>query len=129
MSESPDLYAEVAIIRDELEEQGTVIDALVRANDGGAFRAEVLAAMDNDPTLAEAHRLVDGSRSQAEILDLLRQRGLKGASARGISERMAKLQDLGLITLAAKRGHAKVYRRTRLDRAYGISRALDRAAA
>jgi hypothetical protein len=129
MGETLDLFGEVAAMRDELEEQGTMIDALVRAS-GGSFRDKIMEVMSNDPTLAGLYRLVDGHRTQAEILQLLGDRGMKGASARGISERMTKLQDLDLIALADRRaGGAKVYRRTRLDRALGISRALGKVAA
>jgi hypothetical protein len=129
MGETLDLFAEVAAMRDELEEQGTMIDALVRAS-GGSFRDQIMAAMTNDTTLAEVYRLVDGHRTQAEILRLLRGRGMKGASSRGISERMTKLQHLDMIALVDRRaGGAKVYRRTRLDRALGISRALGKVAA
>lgn len=128
MPETLDLFAEVAAMRDELEEQGTMIDALVRAS-GGSFRDQVMAVMKNDPTLAEVYRLVDGYRTQGEILETLGARGMKGASSRGISERLTKLQDLDLIMLVDRRaGGAKVYRRTRLDRALGISRALGKAA-
>jgi hypothetical protein len=128
MAETLDLFAEVAAMRDELEEQGTMIDALVRTS-GSSFRDQVMAVMTDDPTLAEVYRLVDGQRTQAEILETLRSRGMKGASSRGISERMAKLHDLDLIMLVDRRaGGAKVYRRTRLDRALGISRALGKAA-
>ncbi len=115
-------------MRDELEEQGTMIDALVRAS-GGSFRDHVITTLGNDPTLADVYRLVDGHRTQAEILELLRSRGMKGASPRGISERMTKLQHLDLIMLVDRRGGAKVYRHTRLDRALGISRTLGKAAA
>lgn len=126
--ESVDLFGEVAAMRDELDEQGTIIDALVRAN-GGAFKQEVLSAMEEDPTLAAIYQLVDGQRTQAQILAMLRQRGMKGASARGVSQRMSKLKDLDLIILIDRRAAgAKVYRRTRLDRALGISRTLGKAA-
>ena len=86
MPESPDLYAEVANLRDEIEEQGSVTDALLRAS-AAELKQEVLEAFDKDPSLGKILQLVDGERSQNEILEQLREQGEKGANKATISRK------------------------------------------
>jgi hypothetical protein len=124
MPESPDLFAEVALLRDEVEEQGEMIDSLVRAS-GKELKAEILNAMKEDPALAQIFLLVDGRRTQGEIVKVLTDRKVKGASAAGVSLRMQRLhKDLYLVHLVRRVAGGNVYRRSRLDQALGISRAV-----
>jgi hypothetical protein len=124
MPESPDLFAEVALLRDEVEDQGEMIDSLVRAS-GKELKAEILNAMKEDPALAQIFLLVDGRRTQGEIVKVLTDRKVKGASAAGVSLRMQRLhKDLYLVHLVRRVAGGNVYRRSRLDQALGISRAV-----
>ena len=66
MAESDELFNEVAQLRDEVEEQGAMIDALVHIN-GSDLRKEILADMAKDDALREVYLLVDGRRTQGEI--------------------------------------------------------------
>jgi len=124
MPESLDLFHEVARLRDEVEEQGEMIDTLVRTNARG-LRTEVLDEMKKDPTLAEVLLLVDGARSQGEILKVLQQRGGKGASSATVSRKLDYLhRDLRLIHFVKREKSGNVYRTGRLDQVLGITRAL-----
>ena len=54
MAESDELFNEVAQLRDEVEEQGAMIDALVHIN-GSDLRTEILADMAKDDALREVY--------------------------------------------------------------------------
>ena len=128
MPESPDLYAEVANLRDEIEEQGSVTDALLRAS-AAELKQEVLEAFDKDPSLGKILQLVDGRRSPNEILEQLREQGEKGANKATISRKFDRLaNDLHLIILDRRASTGNVYRRTRVDKVLGISRLLEKSA-
>ena len=124
MPESPDLFSEVAILRDEIEEQGDMIAALVRAT-GSEVKKQLLEEMNSDSALAEVFLLVDGNRSQGEMLKKLQEQKSKGASAATVSRKLDRLSnDLHLIHYVRRAATGKVYRRSRLDQTLGISRSL-----
>jgi hypothetical protein len=123
MAESHELFNEVAILRDEVEEQGAMLDALVRANVGDEFVAELR----KDAAAVNVLLAVDGVRSQTEIVDYLRANGDKGASPASVSRKLRALsEDLGLVALSHRAGAGNVYHRTRLDRALRVSRKLEK---
>jgi hypothetical protein len=125
MAESNELFTEVAKIRDELEEQASMIEALVR--NAGPLREDILERLGRDHVLAEIYRLVDGSRSQGQIQHELETRGLRGTSQANVSRKLDVLaHDLDLILLVRQVASGKVYRRTRLGRVLKIDRAVDR---
>jgi hypothetical protein len=126
MPETTDLFNEIAIMRDELEEQGAVLDALVRAGDTAD---RVLDALHKDSVAARVLLAVDGSRSQTEIVNLLKSEGVPGASPATVSRKLKALyEDYGLIAPSHRPGAGNVYHRSRLDRALHISRQLEREA-
>lgn len=128
MAESLDLFAEVASLRDEIEDQGTVVDALLRAS-AAELKKQVLEMFAADPALGKILLLVDGERSQKDIGDILVKEGEKGASAASVSRKLDTLaHDLHLVILDRRSGSGKVYRTTRVDKVLGISRQLQRAA-
>jgi hypothetical protein len=124
MTETPELYAEVANLRDEVEEQGAMLDALVRSS---SRRSEILDVLNKDEALTAVLLLIDGNRSQNEVVDSLRAQGLSGASAATVSRKVDILaNELGLVLLSRQHAGGKVYRRTRLERALNIVRTLER---
>src|SRR5437773_3571867 len=126
MPESTDLFAEVANIRDELEEQGAMLDALVRSS-GREAKELVLGEMRRDSGLGRILQLVDGNRSQGEIVLRLKEEGVKGTSPASVSRKLDRLaHELGLVILVRRVSSGNVYRKTRLDKVLGISRAVDR---
>ncbi len=116
MPETPDLFNEVAIMRDELEDQGSILDALVRAS--GADK-EILRQLAAEETTSRVLLAVDGVRTQNQIATHL---GLDKAT---VSRSLKRLRDsYGLVTISHRDVKGKVYHRTRLDRALHISRQL-----
>lgn len=126
MPESLELFAQVALLRQEVEEHGAILSSILRSQ-APHLREEILAAMRKDPTLAAILLAVDGQKTQGEILTLVAAQGHKSANLAGVSRRMERLaNDFGLISLAKRRGSAKVYRRTVLDKALRISRTVEK---
>lgn len=126
MPESLELFAQVALLRQEVEEHGAILSSILRAQ-APQLREEMLAAMRKDRTLAAIFIAVDGKRTQGEILKLVVAQGLKAANVAGVSRRMDRLaHEFGLISLARRTGSGKVYRRTVLDKALRISRAIEK---
>lgn len=128
MPETPDLFNEVAILRDEIEEQGEMISALVRAS-GADMRQKILDEMKSDPVLAGVLLLVDGNTSQGEMPKRLQDQNSKGVSTATVSRKLDRLSnDLHLIHFVRRTASGKVYRKSRLDQALGISRGLSKKA-
>ncbi|MBA2740657.1 MAG: hypothetical protein H0U46_01435 [Actinobacteria bacterium] len=125
MAESDELFNEVAQLRDEVEEQGAMIGALVHIG-GHELRNEILQDMDKDRALREVYLLVDGKRTQGEIAADLDTRGIAKKSA--VSLKFEKLaEDYGLIQHVRRAKAGKIYRRTRLAKTLKIDRRLDKA--
>jgi DNA-binding transcriptional ArsR family regulator len=124
MAETHDLYNEVRQLRAKVDDLGAMTETLVRAQSPELI-AGMMEAFDNDAVLKETFRVVDGKRSQDEIVDELATRGVEGASQPTVSRRMKRLEEkLHLIELANHEKKGKVFRRTRLDEILGISREL-----
>jgi hypothetical protein len=129
VAESDELFNEIAQLRDEVEDQGTILDALLRAGAGEELREKILVRMRNDRALAEIFLLVDGLRSQGEIVQKLAERGLPGASRSSVSIKLEKLaNDYDLIRRSHRAAAGNVYYRTRLARILKLERALEQAA-
>lgn len=121
--ESKDLFAEIAKLRDEVDEQGLMLDALVRGNGVGTALVDTLRG---DPKATAVLLAVDGKRSQGEIVTYLKSRGVSISPAT-VSRKIDYLaNDLGLIALSHHQASGKVYHRTRLDRALKVSRELEK---
>lgn len=123
MAESDELFTEVAAVRDEIEEQGAMINALVRAS-SPELRKTLLDAFDADPALREIYRLIDGQTSQGQIVAKLATKRLKGTSRSAVSNKVDDLVHEGLIARVGRTRDGIVYKKSRLDAALGISRAL-----
>jgi hypothetical protein len=127
MAESLELFAEIAAMRNQLEDVSAVTGALLRAG-SDSFVADTLAYLTNN----EAARLIflqsNGTVSQAEIVANLRERGVPGGSPRGVSERLVVLtHDYHLLSLDHRTGNRKVYRKTEVARVLQIERKLAKA--
>jgi DNA-binding transcriptional ArsR family regulator len=123
MAESFEAYAELAALRIEVGEIGTMVDALVR-NGATEARKQILDEMNSDPALAAIYRLIDGQRGAKSILAELKKLGIVGASQPTVSRKTTKLQHDGLIALDRNSKDGHVFRYTRLDKVLGISRVL-----
>lgn len=123
MAESDELFVEVAAVRDEIEEQGAMINALVRAS-SPELKKTLLDAFEADPALREIYRLIDGKLSQGQIVTKLEPLKLKGASRSAVSNKIDELVHEGLIARVGRTKDGIIYKKSRLDAALGISRAL-----
>ncbi len=123
MPETHDLFNEVAQIKDEVEDVREMVDALVRVN-SNQLKADILKEMVSDRALAEVFLLIDGSRSQGEILKALQERGVKGASPATVSRKLERLVELNLVHFVRREAAGKVYRTARLAEVLGLRRAL-----
>lgn len=111
-------------MRDELEEQGAMIDVLVHLG-GDSFRDRILSDMQKDQALREVYLQVDGLRTQGEIVADLEARGIAKKSA--VSLKFDKLVgEYGLIQHVRRAKAGKIYRRTRLGKTLKIDRALEK---
>jgi len=121
--ESTELFNEIAIMRDEIDEQGAMLDALVRASGIGDRIVEQLRKDDSATRILLA---VDGVRSQREIVQHLSDTG-SSVSEATVSRKLSTLaKDYGLVALSHRNNAGNVYHRTRLERALHISRVLSR---
>jgi hypothetical protein len=126
MPETDELLAEVKRLRQEQEDQGEIIQALMR-HSGREVRAETVAALRADPTLLEILLAVDGSRSQGDILADLQARGIQNSSPMSVSRRFRILSErLHLIRKSGRSATGIVYRRTTFEKSLGIVRELER---
>jgi hypothetical protein len=127
MAESDELFNEVAQMRDELEEQGAMIDALVHVG-GEKLRTQILDDMEKDVALREVYLGVNGSRTQQEIVQDLDSRGIAKKSSVSLKfDRLAN--DYKLIQPVRRAKAGMIYKRTRLGKTLNIERALEKIAA
>lgn len=125
MGESLDLFNEVAQIHDEVKDMSAMLDVLVRVN-GPHMQEVILEAMGKDDVLREAFLLVNGVRTQGEILAELKRMGIS-ASQSAVSRKFELLaEEYGLVKYVDRTKAGKVYARTRLVKALKIDRALDK---
>lgn len=124
--ESHELFAQIAQLRGEVEDIGVMTRSLLRTM-GRVERSELLAEMRQDPSLGAIFLLVNGSRSQGEIVEDLTSRRVKGASRASVSRKLDKLHhDLGLIALVRRVRAGNVYRHTAKADALGLARSLEK---
>lgn len=123
MPESLDLFAEVAAIRDMLDDHGAMLGAILRHMPG--VREEILLRLEEDPIAAEVLLLVNGEQSQSEIVSILSGRGARGASKATVSRKMQDLQHLGLVE-PTRQAKGQVWRLTKVNEALRITHELRR---
>jgi hypothetical protein len=127
MPESTNALNELQRLRLDVDDLKAITGALLHAQPDLPQR--VLAKLRSDPTLTRALLLVDGQKSQNDILVVLKAERYKGASKRGVSERFKYLsEDLGLIAFDRREKNGSIYRRTALDAALKTSQTLEREA-
>jgi len=127
MPESTDALRELQQLRHDVEDLKGITASLLHSQPDLAAR--VLVEVKRDATTSRILLLVNGDKSQNEILLQLQAEGMKGASLRGVSERFERLtKDWGLISFDRRAKAGNIYRRTALDGALKISQTLEREA-
>jgi hypothetical protein len=122
MPESSELYSEIANLRDQVEDMSKSISAIARRS--GA-KEEILKAMANDPLLGRIFLLVDGKRTQNDIVEELR--GTSTAvSQPTVSRKIESLiEDFDLVRKTSRTREGTRYLHTSLARDLRIARALE----
>lgn len=125
MAESPDLYAEVAAMRNQLDDVASMTAALLRSNP--QMSKEVLEFLSKDTVARCIYLLTDGTTSQTEIVKALEAKKIKGGTRSGVSRKIEILtQDYHLLARDHRSGKSNVYRKTEIASALHIDRLLTR---
>lgn len=120
-------FAEIKQINDELAAQGGILRALLHAQ-GREMAEDVLAEMRKDETLARVFLLVDGLRTQKDIVRELASDGGRAVSQPTVSAKMSRLSDdFGLIAPIRRARNGTVYRTTPAADALRIRQALTKS--
>lgn len=123
MAESLDALTELMQLRAEVEQQSGMINALVRYHP--EIKTQVLEEFQKDQVLTCIYQLVDGKRSQKDIIAELKLRKIQGASGPTVTRRIERLRDdLNLIVLIGRADGSPVYVHSRLGRVLGLVRKL-----
>jgi hypothetical protein len=125
MPESIDAFAELRAMRARLEGIEHRQEMLVRAHSD-----EILAAIwryvDHDEMLGEVFLLVDGKRTQQDIVSALKTKGIT-ASQPTVSRKLAKLNvELGLVEIGDRDAAGTVYMKSDLDRILHLTSKVER---
>jgi hypothetical protein len=82
--------------------------------------------VDRGEVIALMYLLIDGSRTQSEIVDELKRQDIRGGSHAAVSRRMDKLKDLNAIELLDITSSGRIYRRSALDNILNVGKKLQR---
>lgn len=123
MAESSDAYSEIRNIRLELDQQGHMLNALVRYHP--EVREQILAELKKDEVMKITYQLIDGKLSQDEIIKELLARKVKGASPANAAKKLQRLRDdLNIISVLGMKGKSIVYIHNRLGKSLRLLRSL-----
>lgn len=125
MPESLDAYAELRAMRARLEGIEHRQEMLVRAHSDEILKA-IWTYIDSDETLGEVFLLVDGKRTQQDIVTALKQKGIS-ASQPTVSRKLTKLNiELGLVEIGDRDAAGTVYMKSALDRILHMTSKVER---
>lgn len=127
MPETPDLYAEVAALRIEVEDMSAMTEALLRGGNA-SIADELITYLSRDESARLVFLLADGVRTQAEIAAEISARGVRGGSQPTVSRKLEQLaHDHHLLLLDRRQGRSNVYRKSKVSAALHIERKLKAA--
>jgi len=125
MPESLDAYAELRAMRARLEGIEHRQEMLVRAH-SEEILATVWEYIDRDEMLAEIFLLVDGTRTQKDILAELSRRGTPVAKG-GLSTKLKTLRnELGLVEISERDATGATLRKSDLDKILHLTAKVER---
>lgn len=121
MPESSDALLEIKKLRSEVDQQGEMLDALVRYDP--RVRDSILDEFKGDKVLATVYLLIDGAKTQQQIVESAKSLSIKGASAPMITRKITLLRtQMRVITPVAKDGRSWIYAHNRLGRALSLTK-------
>lgn len=123
MSETNEALSEIKKLRSEVDQQGEMLDALVRHDP--RVRDSILEEFEKDIVLATVYLLFDGSRTQQQIVENVKTLNIKGTSAPMITRKIDKLRDtMRVITPVTQEGRSWIYAHSRLGRALNLTKSI-----
>jgi DNA-binding transcriptional ArsR family regulator len=126
MPESLDAYAELRAMRTRLEGIEHRQEMLVRAH-RSEILDEIWRYLDDDPVIAEVYLLVDGIRTQQDIVAALEQKGVSPASQPTVSRKLNKLMnELGLVEISDRDANGTTLRKSDLDKILHLTPKVER---
>lgn len=126
MPETPDLFVEVANLRDQLDDVARSVSAIARKS---GVREDIMDEMTKDPTLARVFLLVDGVRTQGDIIKDSSSSGTAISQAT-VSRKLDSLaQDWDLVRPTSRGKGGIRYVHTSLAKDLRIARLLQKAPA
>lgn len=121
MPESSDALLEIKKLRSEVDQQGEMLDALVRYDP--RVRDSILDEFKGDKVLATVYLLIDGAKTQQQIVESAKSLNIKGASPPMITRKITLLRtQMRVITPVAKDGRSWIYAHNRLGRALSLTK-------
>lgn len=123
MGEDP--AAELRLIRSRLDAIEHTQEVLVRA-DGTAIWNEIKSAFVADPLLARVYLLVDGQRTQRNMVTELASQGLKGATEATVSRKLAILRNELHLVKVVDTNKGNVHARTGIDSILNLQKKVER---
>jgi DNA-binding transcriptional ArsR family regulator len=125
MPESLDAYAELRTMRARLEGIEHRQEMLVRAHADEILRT-VWESIDTDETLAEIYLLVDGMRTQKEIVKALNRNGI-ALDQSNVSRKLKKLMnELGLVEITERDASGATLRKSDIDKILHLTPKVER---
>lgn len=118
-------FHELRLIRSRLEAIEHTQEVLVRV-DAAAIWADIEAAFDKEPLLADVYQLLGHGRTQQELVAGLKEKGASATSQPTVSRALGKLRvDLQIVTVVQSDGRGTVYGHTRLHRILGLEKRIN----
>lgn len=125
MPESSELFSEIANLRDQVDDMSRTVSAIARKS---GFKDDILEAMADDRLLGQVFLLVDGLRTQGDIVDELQRQG-NAATQSTVSRKLDSLVEDWDLVRKTKRDRLGIrYVHTSLARDLRIPRALEKGA-
>lgn len=125
MPESLDAFSELRAIRARVEGIEHRQEMLVRAHSDEILRA-VWEYFDRDRTLAAVYIVVNGKRTQREIVTALKARGIT-TTQQNVSLKLAKLKnEMGLIEVGRRHAEGTIYVKSEIDRILHLTPKVER---
>ena len=118
MSETNEALSEIKKLRSEVDQQGEMLDALIRYDP--IIRDSILDEFKKDKVLSAVYLLIDGVRTQQQVTDTMKI--TQGASQPTVTRKVRELKDqMRVIAPIAKDGNSWIYTHNRLGRALSLT--------
>ena len=125
MPESNELFNELANLRDQVDDMSRSVSAIARQS---GLKEQVLDVMRSDPLLASIFLLIDGVRTQKDIVQALKGSGVGGSQATVSRKIDSLVEDWDLVRPTRRTAEGMRYVHTSLAKDLKIARSLEKAA-